>query len=582
MVIQNANATTVYVEEFLKITSTATDIAKLVPDISGYITNEGLSNPTKFASSLISEIGNQVSTETTRLNGQTNATLLELSKQNAANAASLLGSIYDDATKKIDNVTPSTAASLYESQKKIQKIAEQLKDVGSSSLESVIAEDKKLQAAVDSESDSDSEPAPDTTTSEEKAQRLTDKLAEKTLEKVAEDENPFAPSNNSSEPNPYYGTERLIFGTSCILGGGRGGYSARTRRDASVGIDNPLFQNPLIWIGTPNPAPPIVETFISPYPMDVPELFRGSIGWMDDYYEVGNCSTNPYSLQKAKTSTRQALALSSGEPVIVLLTLPGEQEVDVLVLLESDAQVEALEDLISDDVDAGVLTTFIETQKIAMLPFTRVAEYYAASMMPEGLSFINDGALRFVVNKRFNKLVGVPYDSQELAIIFADQGRSYFDADGRITVRDGDDQILLSAVIETSGMEASDTGTAGWSWPAEGDESAEDYVLEVSYGGGIKQTLQPFVAAPNFDMAVLERTDLMPITNRATGVVLMEGRLFRPAYTVNPLTSALKAYAKLTAGAEGISFWEKDVNADGVMDYVLLSPEVGSQVLYGL
>ena len=62
------------------------------------------------------------------------------------------------------------------------------------------------------------------------------------------------------------------------------GPSADATADATA-FDNPLFQNPLIWIGTPNPNPPpdpIVEFTTNPLE-DVSEPLRGAFGWMKDF-----------------------------------------------------------------------------------------------------------------------------------------------------------------------------------------------------------------------------------------------------------------------------------------------------------
>ena len=60
--------------------------------------------------------------------------------------------------------------------------------------------------------------------------------------------------------------------------------TAGATADANAAFDNPLFQNPLIWIGTPNPNPPepILEFTTDPL-ADVPENLRGSFGWMEDF-----------------------------------------------------------------------------------------------------------------------------------------------------------------------------------------------------------------------------------------------------------------------------------------------------------
>jgi len=58
---------------------------------------------------------------------------------------------------------------------------------------------------------------------------------------------------------------------------------AKATADATA-FDNPLFQNPLIWIGTPNPAPPTPIVEFETLPLeDVSEPLRGAFGWMQDF-----------------------------------------------------------------------------------------------------------------------------------------------------------------------------------------------------------------------------------------------------------------------------------------------------------
>ena len=60
--------------------------------------------------------------------------------------------------------------------------------------------------------------------------------------------------------------------------------TAGATADANAAFDNPLFQNPLIWIGTPNPNPPAPILEFETLPLqDVPENLRGSFGWMEDF-----------------------------------------------------------------------------------------------------------------------------------------------------------------------------------------------------------------------------------------------------------------------------------------------------------
>lgn len=53
---------------------------------------------------------------------------------------------------------------------------------------------------------------------------------------------------------------------------------------ASATGSNPLFQNPLIWIGQPNPSSPSGTTIYEFEPLaDLPEFSRPMFGWMNDF-----------------------------------------------------------------------------------------------------------------------------------------------------------------------------------------------------------------------------------------------------------------------------------------------------------
>lgn len=587
--ITTTQSPAVQVSEYLELPRTVTTLVKSAPDISGYETGDELTNPTKFASSLVVGISKQVVAETTQENTvvSPSSALVELSNQNAEIAEDLLESIYDDVAEKVKKIATGNYSS-YEASKRIQEITELVTNVNSTGLEKVVDQNAKLQASLASQADSgeapDKEPPkPAKPAYQEKAQAIEEIPTSEGASLIWQSEK----SNEEFRRlNPSYdrGPDPRHYDLTC------------TNEDLKPIIAYPQPEEPVV-------NPPLATHFeINFYPDTLlPPRYEVELNIengdvspkeADAAFDVSfykdlmaremDCWLGGELASVSKTTTRQAVALSYAVPSIIPLTLPGEQSTDVLVLLQSALQAEALQDLVSADVSASRLRSFIETHRIATLPVMWMAEYYAASSLPEGLSFSSNDGIRIVDEDRLYKLAGMPYDPLEFATIFEDQGSTYFDVEGRISVRNSDDQILLSAVIETSGMQVSDEGVAGWTWPAVGDESALDYVLEVTYGGGLKQALQPFVAAPNFKLAVLERTDVVPIISRATGVVTMEGRFFRPAYTVNPLSPALATYARLTAGAEGLAFWEQDVNSDGIPDYVLLSPEVGSQVLYGL
>jgi hypothetical protein len=80
--------------------------------------------------------------------------------------------------------------------------------------------------------------------------------------------------------------------TTCIgpYGTSTGGFStsgcAKQLPDAGMAsaFSNPLFQNPLIWIGTPNPTPPQSPMYVMFEPLaDLPNWTNGAFGWMADF-----------------------------------------------------------------------------------------------------------------------------------------------------------------------------------------------------------------------------------------------------------------------------------------------------------
>ena len=78
-------------------------------------------------------------------------------------------------------------------------------------------------------------------------------------------------------------------------GGGEG-----TDGSGGTGGTGGLFQNPLIWVGSPNPDPPprIVITEFQPLE-NVPAPLRGSFGWMKDF-EFEGCVLGLSSVTKGQ------------------------------------------------------------------------------------------------------------------------------------------------------------------------------------------------------------------------------------------------------------------------------------------
>ena len=78
-------------------------------------------------------------------------------------------------------------------------------------------------------------------------------------------------------------------------GGGEG-----TDGSGGSGGTGGLFQNPLIWVGSPNPNPPPRTVITEFQPLeDVPAPLRGSFGWMKDF-EFEGCVLGLSSVTKGQ------------------------------------------------------------------------------------------------------------------------------------------------------------------------------------------------------------------------------------------------------------------------------------------
>ncbi|MGP1609904.1 MAG: hypothetical protein ACTS5G_04280, partial [Burkholderiales bacterium] len=116
--------------------------------------------------------------------------------------------------------------------------------------------------------------------------------------------------------------------------------------------------------------------------------------------------------------------------------------------------------------------------------------------------------------------------------------------------------------------------------PTGQDETDPAYVYKVSYRDGTTQTIQPYLAEDNF-VASIKGRGLVVSTNRNSGVVTVSGRRFRPSYFVDTHSPATLAYWNTKKDANGVAYQPVDVNADGVIDYRVLSV-AGFQIAYGL
>jgi hypothetical protein len=102
----------------------------------------------------------------------------------------------------------------------------------------------------------------------------------------------------------------------------------------------------------------------------------------------------------------------------------------------------------------------------------------------------------------------------------------------------------------------------------------------VTYGDGLTQKLQPFVAAPGLFASLAARHIAIEV-NRNTGIMTVNGAAFRPSYFIEPLDAATQAFWNASKDAQGLAYREGDLNGDGRADYEVVS-SAGTQVVYAV
>ncbi|MAY56208.1 MAG: hypothetical protein CMQ37_10155 [Gammaproteobacteria bacterium] len=106
-----------------------------------------------------------------------------------------------------------------------------------------------------------------------------------------------------------------------------------------------------------------------------------------------------------------------------------------------------------------------------------------------------------------------------------------------------------------------------------------EYAFVMNCANGASQRILPYVYEANF-YSSLTAANLDVTTDRNTGFVTVTGvGTFKPSFFVNTSTAAEAAYRTANQDANGIAFQAMDVNADGKMDYKVISA-AGTQVLY--
>jgi hypothetical protein len=129
---------------------------------------------------------------------------------------------------------------------------------------------------------------------------------------------------------------------------------------------------------------------------------------------------------------------------------------------------------------------------------------------------------------------------------------------------------------DTSGPTGSVTFTETSTNPAD-----PGYKIVVQYSDGSSQSLLPYVAENNF-IDSLQLLGTLPLIDRSTGVVDIDGLLVKPDVVVRPLLTSEQTFLDINQDANGVAFTTTgDMNGDGTTDYLILSDE-GAQVLYAV
>lgn len=129
---------------------------------------------------------------------------------------------------------------------------------------------------------------------------------------------------------------------------------------------------------------------------------------------------------------------------------------------------------------------------------------------------------------------------------------------------------------DTSGPTGSVTFTETSTNPAD-----PGYKIVVRYTDGSSQSLLPYVAENDF-IDSLQLLGTLPLIDRSTGVVDIDGLLVKPDVVVRPLITSEQTFLDINKDANGVAFTTTgDMNGDGTTDYLILSDE-GAQVLYAV
>jgi len=131
-----------------------------------------------------------------------------------------------------------------------------------------------------------------------------------------------------------------------------------------------------------------------------------------------------------------------------------------------------------------------------------------------------------------------------------------------------------------TGANVSNCGTVSFTEPTR-EVTAADYAFGINCANGTTQRVLPFPSNTSFFDSV-RAAGLTVATNRSSGFITINGvGVLKPSFFVSPRTAAEVTFYDANKDSFGLAYQAMDVNADGKMDYKVISA-TGTQLFYGV